>query len=202
MQTELIFSESRLVAGIDEAGRGPLAGPVVAAAVILSETAVPAGLRDSKQLSEQDRAELATEIRRQALSWSVAWADRAEIDAVNILNATLLATRRAIIGLRVQPDSVLVDGNRLPDLSFHGRSIEGRAIVRGDVTEPCISAASIVAKTTRDGIMQARDSLYPAYAFARHKGYGTALHRERLAAHGPCDEHRRSFSPLKEMMRV
>ena len=163
---------------------------------------MPAGLRDSKQLSERDRAELATEIRRQALSWSVAWADRAEIDAVNILNATLLAMRRAIIGLRVQPDSVLVDGNRLPDLSFHGRSIEGRAIVRGDVTEPCISAASIIAKTTRDGIMQARDSLYPAYAFARHKGYGTALHRERLAAHGPCDEHRRSFSPLKEMMRV
>ena len=104
---------------------------------------------------------------------------------------------------RVEGSQIVdVDGNRLPDLSFHGRSIEGRAIVRGDVTEPCISAASIVAKTTRDGIMQARDSLYPAYAFARHKGYGTALHRERLAAHGPCDEHRRSFSPLKEMMRV
>jgi ribonuclease HII len=202
MQTEFVFSESRLVAGVDEAGRGPLAGPVVAAAVILSEATTPDGLADSKQLGEAERATLAGDIRQSAVAWSVAWADRAEIDAVNILNATLLAMRRAIIGLRVSPGAVLVDGNRLPDLRFNGRQIDGQAIVRGDALVPAISAASIIAKTTRDAIMQERDALYPAYAFGRHKGYGTALHRERLAEHGPCDEHRRSFSPLKELMQV
>jgi ribonuclease HII len=202
MQTEFVFSESRLVAGVDEAGRGPLAGPVVAAAVILSEATTPVGLADSKQLGEAERATLAGDIRQSAVAWSVAWADRAEIDAVNILNATLLAMRRAIIGLRVSPGAVLVDGNRLPDLRFNGRQIDGQAIVRGDALVPAISAASIIAKTTRDAIMQERDALYPAYAFGRHKGYGTALHRERLAEHGPCDEHRRSFSPLKELMQV
>lgn len=202
MQTEFVFSESRLVAGVDEAGRGPLAGPVVAAAVILSEATTPDGLADSKQLGEAERATLAADIRQSAVAWSVAWADRAEIDAVNILNATLLAMRRAIIGLRVSPDAVLVDGNRLPDLRFNGRQIDGQAIVRGDALVPAISAASIIAKTTRDAIMQERDALYPAYAFGRHKGYGTALHRERLAEHGPCDEHRRSFSPLKELMQA
>jgi ribonuclease HII len=202
MQTEFVFSESRLVAGVDEAGRGPLAGPVVAAAVILLDGAAPAGLKDSKQLGERERAVLATEVRQAALAWSVAWADRAEIDALNILNATLLAMRRAIIGLRLLPDTVLVDGNRLPDLEINGRRIGGQAIVRGDALVPAISAASIIAKTTRDAIMQDRDALYPVYAFGRHKGYGTALHRERLAEHGPCDEHRRSFSPLKELMQA
>jgi ribonuclease HII len=202
MQTEFVFSENRLVAGVDEAGRGPLAGPVVAAAVILSQVAIPDGLADSKQLGEVERVTLAGDIRQSAVAWSVAWADRAEIDAVNILNATLLAMRRAIIGLRVLPDTVLVDGNRLPDLVINGRKIEGQAIVRGDALVPAISAASIIAKTTRDAIMQQRDALYPVYAFGRHKGYGTALHRERLAEHGPCDEHRRSFSPLKELMQV
>ncbi len=173
MQTEFAFSGSRLIAGVDEAGRGPLAGPVVAAAVILSAAATPAGLADSKQLGESERATLAGEIRQSALAWSVAWADRAEIDAINILNATLLAMRRAIIGLRVQPDRVLVDGNRLPDLRFDSRQIDGQAIVRGDALVPAISAASIIAKTTRDAIMQKRDALYPVYAFGRHKGYGT-----------------------------
>ena len=201
MQTELLFSEGRLLAGVDEAGRGPLAGPVVAAAVILDDRARPAGLRDSKQLKEQERDALAIDIRSAAIAWAVAWADRAEIDAINILNATMLAMRRAIFGLRVRPDTVLVDGNRLPDLCIGGSRIDGRAIVRGDDRIPAISAASILAKTTRDAIMCERDALYPAYAFSRHKGYGTRLHRERLASHGPCAEHRRSFAPVRDLLQ-
>ena len=201
MQTELLFSEGRLQAGVDEAGRGPLAGPVVAAAVILDDRNVPSGLRDSKKLKEGDRDLLAGEIRARALAWAVAWADRAEIDAINILNATMLAMRRAIIGLRVRPDLVLVDGNRLPDLRFGDRPVEGRAIVRGDDRVPSISAASILAKTTRDAIMRERCALYPDYAFSRHKGYGTELHRERLNLHGPCAEHRRSFAPVRDLLQ-
>ena len=201
MQTELQFSDRRLLAGVDEAGRGPLAGPVVAAAVILDERVRPEGLRDSKKLKQRERDELAVDIRARSLAWAVAWADRAEIDAINILNATMLAMRRALLGLRVRPDTVLVDGNRLPDLRIGGCRIEGQAIVRGDDRVPAISAASILAKTTRDAIMQDRDALYPDYAFSRHKGYGTELHRERLARHGPCDEHRRSFAPLRDMLQ-
>lgn len=196
-QNLLQFSPRRFVAGVDEAGRGPLAGPVVAAAVILADT--PDGLADSKKLSEARRFELAEEIRRSARSWAVAWSDRAEIDAVNILNATMLAMRRAILGLAIVPDTVLVDGNRLPNLVFNGARIEGEAIVGGDDRIPAISAASILAKTTRDAIMVARDSLYPGYAFSQHKGYGTQLHRERLEAQGPCDEHRRSFAPVRRL---
>ncbi len=185
------------VAGIDEAGRGPLAGPVVAAAVILSPDAVPKGLKDSKQLSASQRQRLELRIRATAVAASVAWADRAEIDALNILAATMLAMRRAILGLAVMPVAVQVDGNRLPNLRFHDRQIHGIAIVGGDADVPAISAASILAKTARDRIMVGLDRLYPDYAFAQHKGYGTEMHRDRLREHGPCGEHRRSFAPVR-----
>ena len=200
MQDEFHFSARRRIAGVDEAGRGPLAGPVVAAAVILDEAAVPDGLRDSKKLSAEERIDLAVDIRRSALSVAVAWSDRAEIDAVNILNATMLAMRRAILGLMLTPDTILVDGNRLPRLEFNGQWIDGQAIVRGDDLVPAISAASILAKTTRDAIMTERDALYPGYEFSRHKGYGTRLHCERLEEQGPCAEHRRSFAPVRRLL--
>jgi ribonuclease HII len=185
------------IAGVDEAGRGPLAGPVVAAAVILNPGQPVEGLRDSKKLSADRRETLGAEIRKRALSWSVAWSDPAEIDALNILAATMLAMRRAILGLAVMPGAVQVDGNRLPDLQFRDGRIDGVAIVRGDATVDAISAASIVAKVTRDRMMVAMDALYPDYEFARHKGYGTQVHRERLRTYGPCREHRRSFAPVR-----
>lgn len=184
------------VAGIDEAGRGPLAGPVVAAAVVLHPAQVPAGLADSKVLDARRREALADEIRCTALAWSYAWADRAEIDTLNILNATLLAMRRAILGLRLWPLQVLVDGNRLPDLYFGARHLEGVAVVGGDASIAAISAASIIAKVERDRMMRSIDRLYPQYGFAQHKGYGTRAHRQNLERHGPCPEHRRSFRPL------
>ena len=185
------------VAGVDEAGRGPLAGPVVAAAVILNPAQPIDGLRDSKKLSPARRDTLAAAIRQRALSWSVAWSDPAEIDALNILAATMLAMRRAILGLAVTPGGVQVDGNRLPDLRFGSGRIDGVAIVGGDAKVDAISAASIIAKVTRDQMMVAMDVVYPNYEFARHKGYGTEVHRERLRAHGPCREHRRSFAPVR-----
>jgi len=185
------------VAGVDEAGRGPLAGPVVAAAVILHEQRKIVGLDDSKKLTARRREELAREIRTNALAWSVAWADPAEIDAINILAATMLAMRRAILGLAVTPAGVQVDGNRLPDLRIRDRNIRGEAIVGGDAFVPAISAASIIAKTTRDAIMIRMDGLYPNYEFARHKGYGTEIHCKRLREHGPCEQHRRSFAPVR-----
>ena len=185
------------VAGVDEAGRGPLAGPVVAAAVILHPGRSVSGLDDSKKLSAARRDRLAAEIRARALAWSVAWADPAEIDAINILAATMLAMRRAILGLAITPYGVQVDGNRLPDLRFNGRRLAGEAIVGGDALVPAISAPSIIAKTTRDRIMVHMDSLYPAYEFARHKGYGTEIHRLRLQEYGPCEQHRRSFAPVR-----
>ncbi len=197
MRQSQLFGIDGPVAGIDEAGRGPLAGPVVAAAVILDPARPIAGLNDSKALSETRRNVLATEIRESALAWSVAWADPREIDTLNILAATLLAMRRAILGLGVFPAGVRVDGNRLPGLGFGGRSILGEAVVRGDASVASISAASILAKTTRDRMMVEMDSLYPQYGFARHKGYGTAVHRERLRRHGPCSEHRLSFAPVR-----
>lgn len=186
-----------LVAGLDEAGRGPLAGPVVAAAVILDPRRPIGGLDDSKRLSATRRAELAGEIRGHALAWAVSWADAAEIDALNILRATMLAMRRALLGLAVLPAGVQVDGNRLPNLRFGARQLRGEAIVGGDASVPAISAASIIAKTTRDGIMEQMDALYPDYGFATHKGYGTAAHRDRLQRFGPCAQHRRSFAPLR-----
>lgn len=202
MQDEFQFSARRIVAGVDEAGRGPLAGPVVAAAVVLDESAMPEGLADSKKLQADDRAEIALDIRARARCWAVAWSDRAEIDAINILNATMLAMRRAVLGLRITPDTVLVDGNRLPKLEFNGAYIDGQAIVRGDDLVPAISAASILAKTTRDAIMTERDALYPGYEFSRHKGYGTRLHCERLEEHGPCPEHRQSFAPVRRLLTI
>jgi ribonuclease HII len=189
----------RAIAGIDEAGRGPLAGPVVAAAVILDRNAPIDGLRDSKKLSARRRSELASEIHAQSLAWSVAWADRAEIDRLNILEATLLAMRRAIFGLRIRPDYVQIDGNRLPELTFGSVRIEGEAIVGGDGTHAAISAASIVAKVCRDQIMLHMDRIYPNYGFARHKGYGTADHRARIERFGPCEQHRQSFRPFCSM---
>ncbi len=197
MQQVTLFQFSGLVAGVDEAGRGPLAGPVVAAAVILNPDRPINGLDDSKKLSAARRDVLREEIMHNATSWSVAWADPAEIDAINILAATMLAMRRAILGLSVTPAGVQVDGNRLPNLLFHGRKLAGEAIVGGDATVPAISAASIIAKTTRDRIMTNMDALYPDYEFARHKGYGTKIHRARLREHGPCEQHRQSFAPVR-----
>ena len=191
------FGSSGLVAGVDESGRGPLAGPVVAAAVILDIDQPIEGLDDSKKLRPDRREALAMEIRERAVAWSVAWADAAEIDALNILAATMLAMRRAILGLTVLPAGVQVDGNRLPDLSFGGGRLAGEAIVGGDGSVAVISAASIIAKTTRDRMMVEIDGLYPNYGFARHKGYGTEAHRNRLRHYGPCQQHRRSFAPLR-----
>ncbi len=188
---------SGLLAGVDEAGRGPLAGPVVAAAVILNPAAPITGLADSKKLSAPRREELARHIRTRSLAWSVAWADPAEIDVLNVLAATMLAMRRAIIGLAVVPDGVQVDGNRLPSLSFDKTSIAGEAVVGGDNIVAAISAASIIAKTTRDRMMVELDRIYPLYEFASHKGYGTAVHRERLQEFGPCREHRFTFAPVR-----
>lgn len=197
MQQVNLFDRGGLVAGVDEAGRGPLAGPVAAAAVILHPQRSVAGLADSKKLSETQRDALAIEIRQRCVAWSVAWADPAEIDAINILQATLLAMRRAILGLVVAPDFVQVDGNRLPSLKFSGQHISGEAIVGGDDRVEAISAASILAKTVRDRMMVELDRLYPCYEFARHKGYGTALHRERLREFGPCRQHRFTFAPVR-----
>ncbi len=185
------------VAGIDEAGRGPLAGPVVAAAVILRPGAEPAGLRDSKQLHAATRARLAELIRHEALAFGLGWATPAEIDALNILQATFLAMRRAIQDLPVLPQRLLIDGNRLPSLEGLGGPMQAEAIVRGDATVPAISAASILAKTARDDYMTAMDTLYPQYGFAAHKGYPTAAHRRLVALHGPCPLHRRSFAPVR-----
>ena len=197
MQQSTLFQFTGPVAGVDEAGRGPLAGPVVAAAVILNPHRPIAGLNDSKKLSASRREALRDEIIRNAVSWSVAWADPAEIDAINILEATMLAMRRAILGLSVVPAAVQVDGNRLPNLQFQGWKLAGEAVVGGDAIVPAISAASIIAKTTRDRIMVEMDSLYPDYEFARHKGYGTEIHRARLQEHGPCEQHRQSFAPVR-----
>ena len=188
---------SRRVAGMDEAGRGPLAGPVVAAAVILRRGRPLAGIADSKVLSPEVRAELSIVIRREAVCFGIGWADRAEIDALNILQATFLAMRRALLAMTLTPDHVLVDGDRLPRLEGMGKVLTGRAIVRGDATIPAISAASILAKTARDSYMSQMDALYPGYSFATHKGYCTAEHQRLLDLHGPCPLHRRSFSPVR-----
>jgi ribonuclease HII len=192
-----LFSAEGPIAGVDEAGRGPLAGPVVAAAVILDPRKAIAGLADSKKLSPARRDQLAVEIRARAVTWAVAWADPAEIDAINILAATMLAMRRAILGLSVPPTMVQIDGHRLPNLDFPATRIKGEAIVGGDDKVAAISAASIIAKTTRDQIMVDIDHLYPNYEFARHKGYGTEVHRQRLQDFGPCEHHRRSFAPVR-----
>ncbi len=187
-----------MVAGVDEAGRGPLAGPVVAAAVILDPARPIEGLDDSKKLTAARREQLACLIRARSLAWAVGAATAAEIDAVNILQATFLAMRRALAGLRMTPRQVLVDGNRLPQLDDLLPGCPVLAIIRGDATVPAISAASILAKTHRDACMIELDRRHPAYGFALHKGYGTAVHLQMLRAQGPCAEHRRSFRPVRE----
>lgn len=187
-------------AGVDEAGRGPLAGPVIAAAVILDPARVPSGLADSKTLVAPKREAVLRRIEAHALAWSIGSASVAEIDAMNILNATLLAMQRAIAALSLCPDHVLVDGNRLPEFRHRGRRVGADCIIGGDSVVAEISAASIVAKVYRDALMADLDRDYPEYGFARHKGYATALHRERLLEHGPCPEHRRSFAPVSRIL--
>ena len=181
--------------GVDEAGRGPLAGPVVAAAVMLDPARRIEGLRDSKKLSAPARERLADEIRQRAAAWCVAEASVDEIDRLNILQATLLAMQRAVAGLQLSPDEVWVDGNRCPTWGWRSQ-----AVVKGDDKVASIAAASILAKTSRDQFMCTLHQDYPAYGFARHMGYGTAIHLAALRAHGACPHHRRSFAPVKRVL--
>lgn len=194
-QTPLSWDIPGLMAGVDEAGRGPLMGPVVAAAVILDELNPIEGLADSKKLTALRREKLYDEIRAKALCCSIAMASVEEIDKLNILQATMLAMKRAVEGLRLKPNKVLVDGNRLPTLV-----ILAEAIVGGDALVPAISAASILAKVYRDQWCAEYHLLYPQYGFANHKGYGTAEHLAALHAHGACPQHRRSFAPVAAVL--
>ena len=184
-----------ILAGVDEAGRGPLAGPVVAAAVVLGDSCSILGLADSKTLSAPRREALAGEIREHASAWALGMASVEEIDQMNILQATLLAMQRAVQGLGTAPDLVLVDGNSAPRLSCPVRTV-----VRGDATIQSISAASILAKVARDAILQGLDAVYPGYGFAIHKGYPTAAHRQALHELGPSPVHRRSFAPVRQLL--
>ncbi|MGL6070872.1 ribonuclease HII [Craterilacuibacter sp.] len=184
------------IAGVDEAGRGPLAGEVYAAAVILDPARPIAGLADSKKLSAAKRDALALEIREKALAWCITQASVDEIDSLNILHATMLAMRRALEGLAIPPDEAIIDGNRVPQ----GLLMPARAIVKGDATEPAISAASILAKTARDASLLELDARHPEYGFARHKGYPTAEHMAAIAAHGVLPEHRKSFGPVRKWL--
>lgn len=184
-----------LTAGVDEAGRGPLAGPVVAAAVILDELHPIKGLADSKKLTALRREQLYDEIQAKALCCSIALATVEEIDRLNILQATMLAMKRAVEGLRLRPHKVLVDGNRLPSLN-----ILAEAIVKGDALVPAISAASILAKVYRDRWCAQYHLEFPQYGFATHKGYGTAAHLAALKEHGACPEHRKSFAPVARVL--
>jgi ribonuclease HII len=187
----------RIVAGVDEAGRGPLAGPVVAAAVILAPGDSIDGLADSKRLSARERERLAELIRARALAWAVGSAERVEIDSLNILRATLLAMRRALLALGMRPEHVCIDGTHAPPLADLGCTVE--TVIGGDARVPVISAASILAKTHRDALMRVLDARYPGYGFGRHKGYGTAAHLEALQRLGPTGEHRRSFAPVRAL---
>lgn len=195
-QTPLNFDVPGLLAGVDEAGRGPLAGPVVAAAVILDDLQPIAGLNDSKKLTAKRRERLFDEIRARALCFSIAEASVEEIDRINILQATMLAMKRAVEGLRLKPVKVLVDGNRLPSLD-----IRAEAIVQGDALIPSISAASILAKVHRDRLCDELHLRHPEYGFDKHKGYGTALHLAALQAHGPAVCHRMTFAPVARSLR-
>jgi ribonuclease HII len=181
------------ICGIDEAGRGPLAGPVFAAAVILPHNASIEGINDSKKLSEKKREALFDIIQKTAVSFSVGFATEMEIDEINILQATFLAMRRACDGLNIRPDFALVDGNRMPHLG-----VETQTIIKGDALSASIAAASILAKVSRDRLMYEIDQMYPEYQFAKHKGYGTALHIELLKKYGPCPVHRKTF--LKKIL--
>jgi ribonuclease HII len=189
------FTLEDIVCGVDEAGRGPLAGPVFAAAVILDPARPIEGLRDSKKLTAERRDELAPLIREHALAWAVAECSHHEIDSINILQATMLAMRRAVEALATMPTIALIDGNRCPPLA-----IRAHAVVEGDDKVHAISAASILAKTARDAALVSLHELYPQYGFDQHKGYSTPLHIERLRAHGPCPIHRRSFAPVRALL--
>ena len=184
-----------LLCGVDEAGRGPLCGPVVAAAVILDPARPIDGLNDSKKLSERARERLAPLIRERALAWAIAEASVDEIDQLNILHASLLAMQRAVAGLGIAPTGVLIDGNRCPQLPY-----PARAIVKGDATEPSISAASILAKTARDETMRVLDAQWPQYGLAAHKGYPTPAHLQALQQHGVADFYRHSFAPVRRLL--
>lgn len=184
-----------VICGVDEAGRGPLAGAVFAAAVILDPARPIEGLRDSKKLSEARRDKLADEIKRNALAWAIASCSEVEIDELNILHASMLAMRRAVEGLQVEPTLALIDGNRCPVMK-----IRSEAIVQGDDKVPEISAASILAKTARDAALRELHLLYPLYGFDQHKGYPTALHLERLRLHGVTPVHRKSYAPVRELL--
>ena len=186
-----------LVAGVDEAGRGPLAGPVCAAAVILDPNQPIEGLNDSKKLTAKKREALAPLIKARALAWCIAWADVSEIDSLNILQATMLAMTRAVEGLQVKPELILVDGNRTPK----NLPAPASAVVKGDAKVAAIAAASILAKTARDAKMVALDAVYPGYGFAKHAGYGTAQHIEAIRTLGITPEHRRTFEPVKSMVK-
>lgn len=187
--------QPELIAGIDEVGRGPLAGPVIAAAVILDPDRMPEGLADSKKLSERRRQQLAEDIRQNAVCWALGRCEASEIDEINILQASLLAMSRAVQALTVQPNHALVDGNKLPDLPC-----TAEAIIKGDTKVPVISAASILAKVERDAEMLVLHERYPQFGFDQHKGYPTAQHRSILIEQGPCAEHRRSFRPVREAL--
>ena len=195
-QVSLVWDTPGLIAGVDEAGRGPLAGPVVAAAVILDEKNPIRGLADSKTLTALRREKLFDEIRAKALCCSIAEASVEEIDRLNILQATMLAMRRAVEGLRLKPAKVLIDGNRIPVMD-----VLAEAIVKGDALIPAISAASILAKVSRDRWCAELDLAYPQYGFAGHKGYGTAEHLAALREHGACPQHRKTFSPVAQVLK-
>jgi ribonuclease HII len=182
---------------VDEAGRGPLAGPVVAAAVILDAARPIAGLADSKQLSPARREGLAIEVRASSLAWGLGWADAAEVDALNVLQATFLAMRRALLSLHAMPAHVIVDGDRSPSLRGLAFDCSVEAVIRGDATVASVSAASILAKTARDACMRELDLRYPGYGFADHKGYPTAAHVAALRRLGPSPVHRRSYAPVQ-----
>ena len=194
-QLGLVFDMPGLIAGVDEAGRGPLAGPVVAAAVILDDLKPIKGLNDSKLLTARARERLYVEIHAKALCFSIAQASVEEIDALNILQATMLAMRRAVEGLRLRPNRVLVDGNRLPTLT-----IAAEAIIGGDAKVKAISAASILAKVHRDRLCQELHAQHPQYGFGGHKGYPTPAHLAALKEHGVCPHHRRSFAPVRALL--
>ena len=191
---------TELIAGVDEAGRGPLAGPVVAAAVILDPGRPIRGLRDSKQLAPERRAVLALRIRERAIAWAVAEADHEEIDLLNILQATLLAMKRALLQLRQRPTMIMIDGNCSPYLFDCFADCHVRTVVGGDAILPSISAASIIAKTYRDALMVGMCSRYPGYGMSQHFGYGTPQHLQALVHLGPCPIHRRSFNPLRSWL--
>lgn len=192
-----IYPKAKLIAGVDEVGRGPLVGAVVTAAVILDPQKPIMGLTDSKKLSEKKRLALAEEIKEKALCWSLGRSEPEEIDSLNILHATMLAMQRAVEGLSITPDFVLVDGNRLPNLSM-----PAQAVVKGDALVQEISAASILAKVTRDLEMAELDKQFPEYGFAKHKGYPTALHFEKLSQYGATPFHRKSFAPVARCLNL